>query len=301
MAKELKFKIKKSTIKQTKADHIFDVINVIILSLLAFSMILPFINLLAVSLSSQVEISSGRVSFWPRGFTDTAYRFVLQESLFWSGMKVSLFVTIVGTVLAMIVTTMAAYPLSRKTFRERKFFMILFIITMVFSGGLVPSYLLVLFLGLRDNIWALILPGLVSTYNMLLIKNYFETLPEEILESAKIDGANEFQIFINIVLPLSLPTMATVALFYAVGFWNAYFGGVLYISTPSKQPLQTYLRGLLALSYIPIHDLPPEIAERLSTDSIRAATVFSATVPILILYPFLQKYFVKGLVVGSDK
>jgi putative aldouronate transport system permease protein len=136
---------------------------------------------------------------------------------------------------------------------------------------------------------------------MLLIKNYFETLPTALYESAKIDGAGEFHIFIKITLPLSLPTLATVALFYAVGFWNAYFNGILYISSPDKMPLQTYLQSLLNMSYIPAHELSPEVAESLSTESIRAATIFSATVPILILYPFLQKYFVKGLVMGSDR
>ena len=286
---------------ESRNDKIFSIIVYIILSIFGLSIILPFFNLLATSLSDQVAVSNGSVSFWPKNFTLSAYQFVIQNEQFWNGLQTTVFVTFVGTALAMVVTTLVAYPLSLPKFRVRKIFLVIFIIVMLFNGGLIPTYLLINQIGLRNNRWALILPSLISTYNMLLIKNYFETLPEALYESAKIDGASEFQIFLKITLPLSLPTLATVALFYAVGFWNAYVNGMLYISTPSKMPLQTYLQTLLNMAYIPAHELSPEAAESLSTVSIRAATIFSATIPILILYPFLQKYFVKGLVLGSDK
>ncbi|HOH17806.1 MAG TPA: carbohydrate ABC transporter permease [Bacilli bacterium] len=286
---------------ESKSDKIFSLVVYIILSIFGLSIIMPFLNLLATSLSDQVAVSNGSVSFWPKNFTWSAYQFVIQNNQFWNGLKTTVFVTLVGTTLALMVTTLAAYPLSLPKFKARKFFLVIFIIVMLFNGGLIPTYLLINQLGLRNNRWALILPSLISTYNMLLVKNYFETLPEALYESAKIDGATEFQIFIKITLPLSLPTLATVALFYAVGFWNAYVNGMLYISTPSKMPLQTYLQTLLNMAYIPAHELSPEVAESLSTESIRAATIFSATIPILVLYPFLQKYFVKGLVLGSDK
>jgi putative aldouronate transport system permease protein len=285
----------------SRSDKVFSVIVYIILSTFGILIILPFLNLLATSLSDQVAVSNGMVTFWPKRFTLSAYKFVIQNKQFWNGFKTTILVTFAGTVLSMLVTTLTAYPLSLPKLKGRKFFLVLFIIVMLFNGGLIPNYLLINQLGLRNNRWALILPGLISTYNMLLVKNYFETLPPSLYESAKIDGASEFRIFINITLPLSLPTLATVALFYAVGFWNSYFSGILYISSPEKMPLQTYLQSLLNMSYIPAHELSPEVAESLSTESIRAASIFSATVPILVFYPFLQKYFVKGLVLGSDK
>jgi putative aldouronate transport system permease protein len=286
---------------ESRGDKIFNVINASILFVISISMLVPFVNLLAVSLSDRNSVTRGLVSFWPKGFTLNAYMFVMQDTQFWSGLRVSLFVTIVGTFLSLVVTAFAAYPLSKSYFKQRKIFLIFFIITMVFSGGLIPTFLLIKQVGLYDNIWVFILPVIINAYNMLLVKNYFETLPDSLSESAKIDGANEFKIFTRIYLPLSLPTMATVGLFYAVGYWNAYFPGIMYISTPSLKPLQTYLYDLLSISYIPAHELPMEIAMTLSTDSVRAATVFASTIPILIVYPFLQKYFVKGLVVGSDK
>lgn len=286
---------------ESRSDKVFSVIVYILLSTFGLLIILPFLNLLATSLSDQVAVSNGMVSFWPKRFTLSAYKFVIQNKQFWNGFKTTIFITVVGTLLSMVVTTLTAYPLSLPKFKGRKFFLILFIIVMLFNGGLIPNYLLINQLGLRNNRWALILPGLISTYNMLLVKNYFETLPMALYESAKIDGASEFRIFAYITLPLSLPTLATVALFYAVGFWNSYFSGILYISSPDKMPLQTYLQSLLNMSYIPAHELSPEVAERLSTESIRAASIFTATVPILVLYPFLQKFFVKGLVMGSEK
>lgn len=287
--------------RETRSDKIFNIVVYVVLSIFGISIILPFLNLLATSLSNQVAVSNGKVTFYPVNFTLSAYKFVINNNQFWNGFKTSIFVTTVGTILSLIVTTLAAYPLSIKKLKGRKPLLIIFIITMLFSGGLIPSYILITSLGLQDSYWALILPGIFSTYYMLLIKNYFETLPESLYESAKIDGAGEFRIFISIVLPLSLPTIATITLFYAVAYWNAYFNGMLYISTPSKMPLQTYLQTLLNMSIIPAHELSPEIADSLSTESIRAASIFSATIPILILFPFLQRFFVKGLVVGSEK
>jgi putative aldouronate transport system permease protein len=286
---------------ESKGDKIFSIVVYVFLTILGFSIIFPFLNLLATSLSDQIAVSSGAVKFLPKRFTLSAYSFVLNNSQFWNGFKTTVLVTVVGTVLSLVVTTLTAYPLSLPKFRARKYFLIIFIIVMLFNGGLIPNYLLITSIGLRNNRWALILPGLISTFNMLLIKNYFETLPESLYEAAKIDGASEMEIFLKVTLPLSLPTLATIALFYAVGFWNAYFNGILYISSPDKMPLQTYLQTLLNMSHIPAHELSPEIAESLSTDSIRAATIFLATLPILVLYPFLQKFFVKGLVLGSDK
>lgn len=287
--------------KESKGDRLFTVIVYVVLTIFGLSIILPFVHLLSVSLSDQIAVSNNMVTFLPVKPTVSAYRFVIENKQFWNGFKTTLLVTFLGTLGALIVTTLTAYPLSIVKFKGRKFFLVFFIIVMLFSGGLIPNYILIVGLGLRDTYAALILPGLLSVYNMLLIKNFFETLPESLFESAKIDGAGELTIFLKIVLPLSLPTLATISLFYAIGFWNAYFNGMLYISTPSKMPLQTYLQTLLNMSMIPAHELPPDMADSISTETIRAASIFAATVPILILYPFLQKFFVKGLVLGSEK
>ncbi|WP_051615844.1 carbohydrate ABC transporter permease [Haploplasma modicum] len=286
---------------QTKNDKVFSIITYVIMSIFGLSIILPFFNLLATSLSDPVAVSNGKITFFPVGFNISAYKYVFNNKQFWNGFKSTLFITVVGTFLSLIITTLTAYPLSIKKFKGRKVFLVIFIVTMLFNGGLIPNYILITGLGLRDSYLALILPGLISVYNMLLVKNFFETLPESLMESAKIDGAGELRIFKDILIPLSLPTLATVALFYAVGFWNSYFNGMLYISSPEKMPLQTYLQTLLNMSQIPAHELPPHVADSLTTDSIRAASIFTATVPILVLYPFLQRFFVKGLVLGSDK
>ncbi len=300
-SKQLRISRKSNKIKEPRGDRIFNVINITVILILSLSMVAPFLNLLAVSLSSSTAITLGKVNFIPKEFNLDSYKFVMQDNMFWSGFRNSLFITFTGTLLAMVVTTLAAYPLARSKFKGKKVVTVILVITMVFSAGLIPSYVIIKTIGIMDSPWAIILPSLVSAYNVFLVKNYFETLPESLIESAQIDGANEFQIFLKIVLPLSLPTLATVGLFFAVSYWNSYFGGMIYISTPSNMPLQTYLQGLLSLSEIPPHELPPDLAERVNAESVRAATIFAATLPILLLYPFLQKFFVKGLVVGSDK
>ena len=249
------------------------------------------------------------VLFWPLDPTLKTYNYVLQGNTFFNAFKVSLLITLVGSVSAVVVTAMTAYPLSRSNFRGRKGFLYLWVFIMLFNGGMVPNYMLYRVLGLMDTVWCLMLPGLVSVYNMLLIKNYFETLPDSLEEAARIDGASNMRVLFQIVLPISLPMLATITLFYAVSYWNDYFTARMYISSIDKRPLQLYLYDLInnalqimnqgadgntgALSADDVMNLTPE--------SVRAAAITLSTLPILLVYPQLQKYFVSGIVVGSVK
>lgn len=286
---------------ESKGTKIFYIFNYIILTILAIVVILPFMHLISKSFSSNSAVISGAVGFLPVDFTTAAYEFVVLNKEFFNAFLVSVFVTLVGTILSVIITVLTAYPLSKPSFVGRKFFLKFFIITMLFGGTMISSFLLIKGLNLYNTIWALIIPGLLAPYNMLLIKNFLEGIPEALEESASIDGASSIQILVKIILPLMLPSIATVGLFYAVSYWNAYFNGIMYITDVSLKPLQTYLYEILRLSTLPAHELPMELAEKISTGAVQSATVMASTLPIVILYPFLQKYFVKGLVVGSVK
>lgn len=287
--------------KPTKGEKKFYTINYIILSIMAISTLLPFMNVIAVSFSNESAIRMQKVMFLPVGFTLAAFKFTFGNSQFLASLKVSVFITIIGTFLAVFLTFITAYPLSKTNLKLRKPMLIFFIIPMVFGGGLIPWFLLIKGLGLYNKIWALIIPFLFSTFNILLVKNYLETLPSEVEEAALIDGVNNSQLLFYIVLPMAKPVIATITLFFAVGFWNSYFAGMFLISDPSLKPIQTYLYELVRLTTLPVNQLPPEVAMRLTTDSISSANIVISTIPILLIYPYLQKYFVKGLVVGSIK
>ena len=297
-------------IENKKPVHRFvDALKYLFLILFALTTLLPFLNLVAKGFSGESAVISGRVLFWPLDPTLKTYNYVLQGNTFFNAFKVSLLITLVGSVSAVVVTAMTAYPLSRSNFRGRKGFLYLWVFIMLFNGGMVPNYMLYRVLGLMDTMWCLMLPGLVSVYNMLLIKNYFETLPDSLEEAARIDGASNMRVLFQIVLPISLPMLATITLFYAVSYWNDYFTARMYISSIDKRPLQLYLYDLInnalqimnqgadgntgALSADDVMNLTPE--------SVRAAAITLSTLPILLVYPQLQKYFVPGLVVGSVK
>jgi putative aldouronate transport system permease protein len=286
----------------TRGEKIFYSINYVIIGLLSLSTLLPFIYLFALSFSGNQAIITGKVSFFPVDFTADAYRFVLTIGRFAKAFRNSIFITAMGTFFSIVITVLTAYPLSKPNLRGRKGFLLFYIITMLFSGGLVPSFLLVKSVGIYNTIWALTIPGMLSVFNMLLIKNFIEGLPEAIEESAKIDGANSAQILFSIILPLITPAVATVALFYAVGYWNSYFPGMMYISDPDLKPLQTYLYEVVRMASVPAHELPADVAiSNVTAQSVQAATILASIAPILIVYPYLQKYFVKGLVIGSVK
>ena len=292
---------------ETRGEKIFYVINYILLTLFALTTLLPFMNLLAKSMSSNSEVISGAVTIYPKGFQMDAYKYVLKQGQFVNSFKVSIFVTIVGTFISMIMTVMTSYPLSKPHLKGRKFFLMLYIFAMLFGGGMVPTYLLVKSLNLINTVWSLILPGMISIFNMLIVKNYFEGLPESIEESAKIDGASDTTVLFRIVLPMALPVLATVSLFYAVGYWNNYMSAILYITKPNLKPLQQYLNDMIANAEAiregigGTGNIDPDQAMNLTTATITATTIIVSTVPILCVYPFLQKYFVKGITIGSVK
>lgn len=282
-------------------EKIFTVVNHIFFILLGLSTIFPFINLIAKSLSSEAAVVSGMVTLYPIDFQIGTYKYVASNSLFLNAFMVSITVTLVGSLLALFMTTLAAYPLSKPRLRGRKFFIIMYLFTMLFSGGLIPTYLLMHKLNLIDKLPVLFLPLMINVYNMLIVKSYFESLPDSLEESAKMDGASNMTILVRIILPLSMPVLATIALFYAVTFWNDYFTSLIYINSVEMKPLQLYLKELFVSSTDAFMRTNVDASLNVSPQSIQAASIILATLPIIFVYPFLQKYFVKGVLVGSVK
>lgn len=284
----------------------FDVINVLLMILLGAITLIPVLTVVAKAFSDPTYVIAGRVGILPKGFQLDTIRYVLNKPEFLNAFKNSIFVTGVGTTMAMFMTVSAAYPLSKPELRGRKFFLYIFVFVMLFGAGMVPSYLLYNSLHLLNTRWALIFASGFSVFNLLVVKNYFEQLPESIEEAARIDGASNMQILFRVVLPMSAPVLATVALFYAVGYWNNYFSGVMYITKPELRTLQHYLYDLLRLASQSVENAGQvmEGADSLaaiSSESITSATIVISTVPILVLYPLLQKHFVKGITIGSVK
>lgn len=285
--------------------RVFNFFNYFFFILLGITTLFPFLNLLAKSFSSESALISGKVHIFPVGFQTGTYKFVLGNPQFLNAFKVSIFITLVGTLFGLIMTVLISYPLSKKRLRGRSGILLYFVFAMIFNGGLIPTYLVMQKLKLINNIWVLILPTLVNVYNMLIMKNYFESLPDSIEESAKVDGASNFRILLQIMLPLAKPVLATVALFIAVAHWNSYYNAMIYITRVDLKPLQLYLKELVSATKNTLDQAgyEPDIDGMFnsSPEAVQAASIISATVPILVVYPFLQKYFVKGVLVGSVK
>jgi len=264
--------------------------------------LLPFLNVLSKSLSSNWAIISGKVSLIPVGLTLENMYFVITDSYFLNALGISVFVTVTGTLGAVFFTAIAAYPLSKKHLPGIKIILLAYVFTMLFSGGLIPNYLLIKNLGMMNNLSALILPGLINVFNMLLMKNYYENLPESLEEAAKLEGASNLKIVLKIIIPLSAPVFATISLFYAVSFWSDWFHPMIYISDPGLKPLQLYLRDIV-LEASDQNMLTGNIDALLniSSEGIRNATIIVSTIPILLVYPMLQRYFIKGILIGSVK
>ena len=282
-----------------------DVIIYTLLALLSFTIVFAFMHLLSISLSSNAVATKGGLIFVPREVTLDNYSRVFKNRYIWIGYKNTLFRTVVGTSVQLVFTALGAYVLSKKYFPHRSFWTLLIVFTMFFSGGLIPTFLLVKNLGLTNTYASMILPGLVSAYNLTIMRNFFQSLPEEIEESCMIDGAGRMRIFWQFILPLSTPILATVALWLAVGHWNAWFDVLIYISDTDKRTLQVVLRNIiitgtkeldLGTASSSVNDEP-----QVSSEGLKAASIYVATIPILCVYPFLQKYFVKGIMVGSLK
>jgi len=283
----------------------FVIINYFILTTLAVVCLLPILHILAISFSSKVEVSAGAVFFWPKEFTVASYKYVASQSQFLASMKITLQRVFLGTIVNLLLTLLVAYPLSKETreFRMRTAYVWYFVITILFGGGLIPWYITIKNLGLLDSIWALVLPGAVPVFNVILLLNFFRRLPKELNESAKIDGANEWTILIKIYIPLSMPALATILLFTVVGHWNSWFDGLLLMNSPSHYPLSSYLQTVITMPDLTKMTDPEssKLISLISDRTTRAAQVFVGMLPILLVYPFLQRFFIHGIVVGSVK
>lgn len=284
--------------RRTRGSVIFDIINGAFMIILSFSTLYPFLFLVFQSVGN-----STRLSLIPTVCSFDAYGQVMSNSFIWSGFEWTILRTAIGTGLSVLVTTSAAYALSKRWFPNRNFWTGLIVFTMFFGGGLIPSYLLMRGIGLYNSFWAMILPGLCSAYNLTIMRNFFMSVPGELEESAKIDGANDIQIMFRIIIPISLPIIATIALWNAVGHWNAWFDCMIYITDPRRQVLQLILRRIVIEGTGQFMSFTGNIENgtNFTPEAVKAATTIVATLPILLVYPFVQKYFVKGVMVGSLK
>ena len=273
------------------------------IALLALTCVFPYINILATSFSSEYAIITGQVSLWPVEFHTNAYKTVLRDSLLFNSMKVSAIVTLGGTAVNLLLTSITAFPLIKRDLIGRKAVMSLFIFTMLFSGGMIPTFLLVKQLSLLNTLWALILPGAISTFNLVIMRSFFMAIPYEMQESAFMDGANDWVIYLRIYVPLSFTVFATLGLFYAVGHWNSYTDAMMYINDYKKFTLQVRLRQLIFAGQAARlgEGAPSEDTANLVLEAIKGAVVVVSTLPILLVYPWLQKYFVKGVMIGAIK
>ncbi len=285
----------------TRGHKIFNVFNIILLGILGLSMVLPLIHIIAQSLSNNAAINAGKVSLWPVGFTLGSYKLILQDPTIWLGFKNSVIITVFGTLINLFMTTTLAYPLSRPEYLFRKSILVMVLFTLIFSAPLMPNYLLVKQLGLLNTLWALMLPMAISAFNLFVMRSFFLNIPSELLDSARIDGCGEFRILWNIVLPLSKPAMATMGIMYAVGHWNRYAEAVFYIDHRNWIPLQVRLREIVFTDQMGQSDVSSELMLLLSPEGIKMAVIVVATIPILCVYPFLQKHFIQGMMVGSVK
>jgi putative aldouronate transport system permease protein len=281
-------------------NRLFEFVNHAILLLIALACLIPFINVIASSFASTQEVIKKDFILFPTTFSLGAYKYILSTPTIYKSLAVSIGVTVVGTFVSMVLTSFMAYALSRKYLYGRSVINFLIVFTMLFSGGMIPTYLVVKSLGLINSYWSLILPVAVNAFNLIIMRNFFSGIPDSLEESAKVDGCNDFMIFFKIMLPLSLPSIATISLFYAVAYWNQYTNAILYLTDSTKWPILILLRHIVLVSSgiqadsSSVDVVPP-------AQTVKMAVIAVATIPMLIVYPFLQKYFVKGALVGSVK
>ncbi len=298
-------KTKKSSLNQFNHTSAFDIVLMIFLGLMALITLYPFYYVMIVSVSNTVSFARHPLYILPYVFDWTGYRTIFSDSAFYRSLGITLFVTVVGTSLNMLMSVAGAYALSRKTLIGRNFFLNMILFTMLFSGGVIPSYLVTKDLGLVNNVWVMVLPCAINTYYLIIMKNYFASLPPSLLEAAKLDGANEVVILSKIIIPISMPFMATFFLFYAVERWNEWYQSFLYINKTSLQPLQIYLRNVLISMSSNLSSIAKQMlmdhTQKVSSQAIQMATIVVTTIPILCVYPFVQKHFVKGVMIGGIK
>ena len=292
------------SIRTSLSRKIFNICNITLMTLLTLSCLLPLVYVVAVSLSEKYYVQTGMVTFWPKGFTTAAYEYLLGKEPFWNAFFMTVKVTVLGTAVNLLMVMLTAYPLSKTNDRltGRSIYAWYFFITMLIGGGLIPTFVLVFQLGLRDTIWSLILPDALPIFNMVLMINFFREIPVELEDSARMDGAGPLRILRSIYVPLSKPAVATIALFCMVGLWNAWFPGMIFIRTAEKRPLQTYLRSvIIQMDTSQFMGEDYGLLSMLADSSLKCAQILVAILPILCVYPFLQKYFVKGIVLGGVK
>ncbi len=284
-----------------RAYRVFQIVNVVILCGVVLVTLYPFANIVARSFSSETYIASGQVNLIPRGFNLTTYKAVLSDPTFWTNYRNTVVYTAVATFISMTLTTSYAYVLSKKHLRGRNFLIGIAVFTMFFSGGLIPNYVLINTLGMRNTMWALVVPNAISAFNLLVMKAFFESLPPELEEAAAVDGVDTYRILLRIVLPLSKAVVATMTLFYAVSFWNSWFSAFLYMDRPNLFPVTLYLRNLIAgatsgsetgaaMGYLPQINA-----------NIQSVTIILTILPIVLVYPFIQRYFISGVRLGAVK
>ena len=289
-----------NSIKPSKSYRVFQVFNTVLMILILFITLYPFVYLVAQSFSSDAAVSAGQVTFFLVDFTLDTYKYLLKDDSFFKYYGNTILYTVVGTLISVIGTALLAYPLSKPRLRLNKFFTPFVVFTMYFTGGIIPNYILVTqWLGLQDSMLAIILPGAISTFNLLVMKSFFAGLPEELEEAASIDGMGVYGIFVKIILPLSKPILATMALFYMVGMWNEWFAPMMYLDSRDKWPIALWVRQLVEGAN------NTEIGSSAEASSVQAtlksATMVLTSIPIICVYPFVQKYFVQGMTIGAVK
>jgi len=290
--------------KKSKGEHIFDAILIVVSVLIFVVVAYPLYFVVIASFSNPEAVLGGKLSFWPVGFNIESYKMILDEPKIWLGYRNSIFYTILGTMINLILTTLAAFPLSRKDMPYRRLLTFIITFTMLFSGGMIPVYMVVRGLNITDTIWAMVIPNAIATYNMLVMKNYFQSsIPEELHEAAAIDGCGPFQSLLKVVLPLSRPILAVITLFYAVGHWNAFFNAIIYLRDQKLYPLQIVLREIMLQNSLEAvgGDMTGMYEKVMRGETMKYAVIIVASVPVLLFYPLVQKYFTKGIMVGAIK
>ena len=289
-----------SIIRRTKGERVFDFVNVSMLAIVAFIMLFPMFYILVVSFSSLTDVMQSDILLWPKEWVTDAYKYILSSESFIRSIFVTIFITVAGTLVNLFFTSTMGYALSRPI-PGRSFFMFMVLFSFLFSAGMIPTFLVVKGTGLMNSIWALIIPVAISPFYLIVMSQFFRSIPEELIEASIVDGANQLQIFRKVILPLSKPSLAAFTLFYAVTHWNTYFTGILYLDDPAKWPIQVVLRQIVIVNE-PDAALGSQILEvQPPPETVQMAAILLATIPILIVYPFLQKHFAKGVMLGSVK
>lgn len=282
--------------------NLFSIITGIALLMVVVVTLYPFVHMLAVSLSSDSNVIQNKVSIWPKGFNLDMYKVVLEDSKIWVAYKNTIVYTFTGTLISLLITSTGAYALSRSDMALRKSLTMLIVVTMFFSGGMIPTFLVVRSLNLVDTVWGMVLPGAVSTWNLILMRTFFAGIPKELEESGRMDGLNDIGIFARIIVPLSKASFATIALFYAVSMWNNFLGPLLYLRSSELFPLQVLLRNMVLAGTSSSGDVTGIGGDnQIVEESLKYATIMVSTLPILAVYPFIQKYFVQGAMIGAVK